>query len=114
MKASGFGLLASALAGLLATATPASADATLFFGTLASGGSKPIFGGAIGFFPPQTGSVVGFEVELARSTGAKTFLGGHRVETYGGALLSDSPAQTIEDLGFRHPQRATVGLALAF
>ena len=173
MKVSGFWLLASALIGLLATAGPASADATVYAGAVTGGGSRSVVGGAIGFFPRETGAVIGFEIDHMRTIGGVT-PSRPRIESSGGALLvqvyvvprrfqaygalgggvfsqdggdqtaagiaanfgggikitlagplrirldyrlfvlSQNPDQSLEALSYKHPQRVTAGLALAF
>ena len=58
-RAGTFSILTPAL---LLAARPASADATLFAGSIAAGGARPIIGGSIGLFWRETNSLIGFEL----------------------------------------------------
>jgi hypothetical protein len=56
---------------LLAVPVPARADATVFTGIFSSTPLRPAVGAAIGFFPPATGRMLGFEIEVARTLGER-------------------------------------------
>ena len=82
--------LAYVAAGLLATAAPARADATLFAGALSAGGGRSVVGGSIGLFARETRSVIGFEIDYTRTLGgARTT--SPRISTFGGSLLVQVP-----------------------
>jgi hypothetical protein len=76
-----------AAVGLLTCATPARADATVFFGGLASGGFQSVAGISVGMFPRDGGSWLGFDLESTETRGK----GGRDIETYGGNFLVQWP-----------------------
>jgi hypothetical protein len=74
---------------LLASAGPAHADATAYFGTLVSGAFRPSIGFAVGRFMTETGSIVGFEIDSTETRDRS----GTDIWMFGGSLLAQSKAR---------------------
>ena len=82
---------------VLASATPAYSDGTLFFGGITAGAVRPTADVAIGVVR----SVGGFELDYAQTTGAGT-LARHSIGTFGVNLVLQTPprANGLQFLGF--------------